>query len=263
MSIFELGPVWAVYICAVAGLVGACLGSMLNCLALRMAAGKPWGGKERSVCMSCGHVLGAWELIPVVSFLVQGGKCRHCGSKLSVRYPATELLMAAVLVSLVCRFGIRLETLSVGVLCACLLALSLVDLDTQIIPDRFLVIPAVTQIALLLYRGGFHGLFHGVLPGLILGGSVLALTLIMDKILKKDTMGGGDIKLLAVLGLYLSLGECLLLVLIACVLGIAMAAICMKVDAKTAFPFAPALSAAAWLTLLAGGPIVSWYLSLF
>jgi prepilin signal peptidase PulO-like enzyme (type II secretory pathway) len=85
----------------------------------------------------------------------------------------------------------------------------------------------------------------------------------MDKILKKDTMGGGDIKLLFVIGCFLSLPECLLMVMIACIVGIVMASILMKLDSETQFPFGPALSIAAIVTMLVGSPIVNWYLSLF
>jgi prepilin signal peptidase PulO-like enzyme (type II secretory pathway) len=76
-------------------------------------------------------------------------------------------------------------------------------------------------------------------------------------------MGGGDIKLLFVIGLYLSLPECLLMVMLACVIGIVMASILMKVDSETAFPFGPALALAAIITMLIGSPIINWYLSLF
>ena len=76
-------------------------------------------------------------------------------------------------------------------------------------------------------------------------------------------MGGGDIKLMAVLGLFFTVPECLLLLVIACIVGIFMAAILMKIDSDTAFPFGPALSLAAWFTLLFGEAITTWYLSLF
>ena len=92
---------------------------------------------------------------------------------------------------------------------------------------------------------------------------MLILSLIMDKILQKDTMGGGDIKLLAVLGLYFSFAECLLLLILACVIGIVIASVLMKVESDAAFPFGPALSLAAWITMLIGQPLVSWYLGLF
>ena len=100
-------------------------------------------------------------------------------------------------------------------------------------------------------------------PSLILGGAMLALSLIMDKVLKKDTMGGGDIKLMALLGMFLTLPECLLMIMIACVVGIVMGSILMKVDSETPFPFGPALAIAAWITILVGNPIITWYLGLY
>ena len=116
----------------------------------------------------------------------------------------------------------------------------------------------------VLYAGTkMEGVESWIYPGLILAGSVLVLSLIMDKVLKKDTMGGGDIKLLFVIGTFLPLTQCLLMLVIACILGIVMASILLKVDSETAFPFGPALSIAAVITLFVGDPIISWYLSLF
>lgn len=252
-----------VYLYLLAAVLGAVLGSGLNCLSYRLAREQKWSGKERSVCVHCGHTLATKDLIPVLSFLLLKGKCRYCGKKLSKRYVLTELLLALVFVSLLWRFGLTLNAITPAVLCCCLFCLSLVDLDIQIIPDRFLVIPAIARAAELLLVGGLKGLLTGIVPGLIFGGGLLVLSLIMDKVLKKDTMGGGDIKLLALLGMFFPIPQCLLLVLIACVAGIAMASILLKVDAETAFPFGPALAIAAWVTLLVGSPLINWYLGLF
>lgn len=252
-----------VYLAALFAILGLVMGSALNCLSYRLAHGQKWSGKSRSVCAACGHELAPKDLVPLFSWLALKGKCRYCGEKISPRYPLTEALLAVVYISLLWRFDLTVHTLSAAVLCSCLFCLSLVDLDTQIIPDRFLVIPAAVRIIELLAEGGFSALIGGIWPGLVIGGGVLVLSLVMDKVLKKDTMGGGDIKLLAVLGMFLSFPECLLMVMFACVIGIAMAAILMKVDAETAFPFGPALSIAAWLTMLAGQPIIDWYLGLF
>ena len=250
-----------VYLCALAGLLGLVLGSGLNCLAGRMAAGEKWSGSARSACPACGHTLGAKDLVPLLSWLALRGRCRYCGAKISPRYPITEALLGVCFVSLVLRYGLTVHTLSLMVLCACLLCLSLVDLDTQIIPHRFLVIPAAVRILELLYTG--EGLASALLTGLGLGGGVLVLSLILDKVLKKDTMGGGDIKLLALLGLFFPVAQCMLLLILACVVGIGMAALLMKVSPDTPFPFGPALSLAAWLTLLVGEPVTAWYLGLF
>ena len=243
--------------------LGAVMGSGLNCLALRLASGQKWSGKERSACPACGHTLGAGELIPLVSWLVQRGKCRHCGAKVSPRYPITEAILAALFVALLFKFDLTLNLITPVIFVCCLFCLSLVDLDIQIIPDRFILIPLMARAIELAVTGGIRGLLLGILPGVIVAGSVLILSLIMDKVLKKDTMGGGDIKLLAVIGCFLSLPECLLMVMIACVVGIVMASVLMKLDSETAFPFGPALSIAAVITMFIGSPIISWYTSLF
>ena len=252
-----------VYLCALAAVLGLVMGSALNCLAMRIVAGERWSGNSRSACPKCGHTLSALELIPLISWLIQGGKCRHCKAPISIRYPLTEAILAAVFVAMLLKFGLTAELLSALVFAGCLLCLSLVDLDTQIIPDRFILIPIAVRAAQLLFTGGFSALLGASVPGFIIAGAVLVISLIMDKVLKKDTMGGGDIKLLFVIGLYLTLPECLLMVMLSCVIGIVMAAILMRVDSETAFPFGPALSIAAVLTMLVGSPIVNWYLSLF
>ena len=252
-----------VYIYVVTALLGLILGSAFNCLAARIACGKKWSGKERSACPNCGHTLGAKDLVPLFSWLFLKGKCRYCGKKISPRYPITEALLACCFVSLLAVSGLTLHTLSLMVLCSCLFCLSLVDLDTQLIPHRFLIIPAVVRLAELLLDGGISALLSPVLTGLMLGGGILVLSLIMDKILKKDTMGGGDIKLLALLGLYFTASECLLLLISACVIGIVMAVILVNAKSDAAFPFGPALSLAAWITLLIGKPLIGWYMSLF
>lgn len=251
-----------VYLTALFAVLGLVMGSALNCLALRLAAGKKWSGSERSECPHCHHVLTPLELIPLLSWLIQKGKCRHCGAKVSKRYPITEAVLAAAYAALFLKYGLTVSLVSPLVFVSCLFTLSLVDLDTQIIPDRFLVIPLIARVAELLLTRGLAGL-TALIPGLIIGGSVLVLSLIMDKVLKKDTMGGGDIKLLFVIGCFLPLTQCLLMVMIACVIGIAMASILMKVDSETAFPFGPALSIAAVITLFVGNPIITWYLGLF
>ena len=252
-----------IYLYVLAALLGLVLGSALNCLSFRMAHEQKWSGAQRSCCPACGHALGALDLIPLFSYLFLKGRCRYCGKPISPRYPITEGLLALCFVSLLARFGLSADLVTAAILCACLLCLSLVDLDTQIIPDRFLVLPAGARAIQLVLEGGLSGLARGVLPGLVIGGGVLCLSLVMDRVLGRDTMGGGDIKLLALLGMFLPFSQCLVLLILACVLGIVLGAVLLKVNPGSAFPFGPALAAAAWITLLVGEPFVSWYLSLF
>ena len=246
------------YIWMLAFGLGAVMGSAMNCLAFRLVRGQGWRN-GRSACPHCGHTLGGMDLVPLLSFLLLKGKCRYCGAKLSIRYFLAELILGIAYVALVARFEFSLDTVSALVLVTCLLALSLVDLDTQIIPDRFLIISASVRLMQLALEGR---LISGLIPGLVLGGGLLVLSLVMDKVLKKESMGGGDVKLLAVLGLYVTLAQGLLLMILACVIGIVMAKVTEKPDGDGTFPFGPALSLSALVTLLVGEPIVGWYLRL-
>lgn len=251
-----------IYLYSLWAVLGAVLGSGLNCLSFRMARGLSWSS-GRSGCVHCGHPLAPKDLIPVLSFLLLKGRCRYCGKKISLRYPAAEAVMALIFVSLLWRFGLKAQILCPLVLCCCLFCLSLVDLDTQIIPHRFLLIPALVRAAEMLIIGGIRGLISGCVPGLILGGGVLLVSVVMDQILKKDSLGGGDIKLLGLLGMFFPIGECLLLVMLACAAGIVMALTIFGAEKETPFPFGPALAFAAWFTLLFGSELVNWYLGLF
>ena len=249
-----------VYLLVLCVILGLCMGSALNCLAWRIANKKSWT-KGKSICPACRHELHTRDLIPLLSYIFSKGKCRYCGEKISPRYPLTELGLAVIFVAVFLRYGFTLYTLDIMVLASCLFTLSLIDLDTMTIPDRFLIIPAVCQLVYAYYYGGFASVWYALWHGLTLGGAVLLISLFMDKVLKNESMGGGDIKLLFVLGLFLDLPECLLLLVFSCVLGLVMALLLRR--SEKAFPFGPALSAGMLLTLMVGAPIVNWYLGLF
>ena len=262
LSLDNLPPLTVAYLAVLCALLGLVMGSALNCCAYRMAHKKSWT-KGHSICPQCHHELKARDLIPLFSYLALHGKCRYCKHPIPLRYPLTELTLAVAYTALLLRFDLTVQTAVCLVLVSCLFTLSLIDLDTQTIPDRFLLIPAVCRIAQLWGEGGLTGLWHGLLPALVLGGGVLLLVLIMDRLLKKESMGGGDIKLLAVLGLFFTLPECLLLLLLSSVVGLVIAAILVKMESGKAFPFGPAISIAAFLTLLCGESLTGWYMSLF
>ena len=260
-------PLAGVYLLVLYAVLGLVMGSALHCLAWRIAHGQRWAAGSRSQCPACGHTLAARDLVPLFSWLFLRGRCRYCGARIPARYPAAEGCLAAVYVSLLLRYGLCAETLLYTVLCSCLFCLSLVDLDTQEIPNRFLAVAACAQLVYLVWRHGFTpaalaAVWYSLWHGLVLGGSVLLLSLVLDKVLHKESMGGGDIKLMAVLGLYFDLPCSLLLLIVACVLGILLALVLHTARGK-AFPFGPALSAAAWLVLLVGAPVTQWYLGLF
>ena len=255
------GPMLA-YCLVVAVFVGAAMGSFLHCAAWRIARHMPFT-KGRSHCPSCDHVLGAADLIPLLSWLFLRGRCRHCGAKIPARYFLAELFFAILTVGCILRFGISVETLRCWGLLCCLFLLSIVDMEIFEIPDGALIAGAVIWLATLpfLWRGWTDTLLH-IAAGVVFGALLLLASLAMDRILKKESLGGGDIKLLAVIGLYLGFVQTLFCLLLACILGLLQALVTGKTRGKQ-FPFGPALSAAAALMLFFGTYLTEWYLALF
>lgn len=261
MSAAELTPALRAYFIALSLMLGAALGSFLNCAAWRIARGESFV-TGRSRCPDCGHTLGARDLVPVLSWLLLRGRCRCCGTRVSARYPLTELLFAALTLACFLRFGLTVEAARDLAFLACLLCLSLVDLDAMEIPDGCLLVSAFAWAAAEPFLcGGWVDALRALAAGLVFGGGLLALSLVMDRIMKKDTLGGGDIKLVAVAGLYLGFAGMLFALLLACVLGLLLALL-LKKKAGQAFPFGPALAVATAFMLLFGGGSVNWYLGL-
>lgn len=249
-----------IYLSFLAFVFGAVMGSFLNCAAYRIARGESFV-RGRSHCPSCGHVLTAAELIPMLSFIIQKGRCRACGAKLSVRYPLTELLFALLTLMNILVFEPSPEAARNEVFLACLFTLSLVDLEIYEIPDGCLIIALAAWLLALPFTGGVEALKEGLPAALIFGGGVLLLSLIMDRILRRESLGGGDIKLIALSSLYLGLAGSLFMLMLACALGLLAAAVRAHKEGRIAF--GPALSLASALMLLFGRPLTDWYIGLF
>ena len=259
MSIFEYRP--ALIFCVVlAAAFGAVMGSFLNCAAYRIARGESFV-TGRSRCPKCGHTLSALELIPVVSWILQRGRCKACGEKISIRYPRTELGFALLTVLCLLRFGLTVECLRNYIFLCCLFLLTLTDLDAMIIPDGVHIVAAVTWLAAspFVFDNWGHDVLMGLISALFYGGGLLGISLILDRVLGRDSMGGGDIKLFAVVGLYLGLVGTLFALLLACVFGLIFAALLRRRGGDRAFPFGPSIALAAAVMLLYGAPLVSWY----
>ena len=251
----------------VAALLGACMGSFLNCMAWRVVHGESVL-RGRSHCDVCGHVLTAGDLIPVVSYLVHRGRCRWCGANLSARHVWGEAAAAVTFTALLLRYDISLQMLEALLLACVLLACAFADLEGYIIPDRFVAAGAILRIPFFFLLPDPKGqALDALLGSLAVGGGLLAVVLLYEKLRKTDAMGGGDIKLLCLTGLYLGWMKNLLCLLLACVLGIVFALVTLKRrgtegDARL-IRWGPSISAAAILTLLWGDAITAAYLSLF
>ncbi len=248
-----------VYLFALA--LGAVFGSFLNCAAYRVARGESFV-RGRSVCPKCGHTLSARDLVPLASWLFLRGKCRYCGEKVSARYPLAEAAFALLTLACVLRFDLTLLCARNLVFLGCLFLLSLTDLDALFVPDGCLLAAALAWALTAPFLGqswawaGKHALAAAVY-----GGGLLLLSLVMDRALGRDTLGGGDIKLFAASGLYLGLIGGLFALILACVFGLLFALLSRR-GAREAFPFAPCVSLAAALTLLFGDGAIAWYLGL-
>lgn len=261
------------YVIFLTVVIGLCMGSFLNCTAWRMTHDESVM-HGRSHCPSCGHVLSTMDLVPVFSWLFLRGRCRYCGEHISARYPLTEALMALVYVSVVVHYGVTLEALEMCVLMSLLLCLSLTDIDDFIIPNVLIVIGIINRLAYILVMdlvGGFQlaGFFADciwtLVGGLCVAVPLLLITFVVDRLMHKSTMGGGDIKLFFLIGLYFTWQESLLLVIFACLIGIVFAIVFLKgrFSRDKPFPFGPSISIATWVTSLFGLSIIGWYLSLF
>ena len=259
--LFQLPPFLIVYLLFLTTLVGLVMGSFLNCCAIRLCHGEKIS-RGRSHCMSCGHTLGVLDLVPLFSWLFLRGKCRYCGARISARYPLTELVSAAVYVATVCRYGLSLKTAEGLLFATLLLVIAFCDIEDMVIPDRFIIAGIVVRIVFILLSDNIgREALNSVIGGFAVAVPILIVVLIMEKILKKEAMGGGDIKLFFMVGLYLSWQTDIIMVLLACICGIVFAMLASRRD--TAFPFGPSIGLAAWITYLCGQQILTAYLGLF
>ena len=253
-------PALAVYCCVLAALFGACMGSFLNCMAYRMLHGESVL-RGRSHCDACGHVLSARDLVPVFSYLFSKGRCRYCGAKLSSRHVWAEGVSAAVFVSLLVKYDISLQTLEAWLLASILLACAFADLEGYIIPDRFIAAGIVLFIGSLFFvPEPVKTAVDGALGGFAVVGVLLLFVHLMEKRMGREAMGGGDLKLLFVTGLFFGWKGNLFCLILACLIGIAWGFAAQK--RSEPIPWGPSIALAAWVTALFGERAINWYLSL-
>ena len=269
-----------------AAVVGLCVGSFLNVVIHRLPKMLERGWREqcadlagetptnapaynlivpRSQCPSCGHRIGALENIPVVSYLVLRGHCLACRAPISARYPVVELLAALLSVAAVVRFGGLTPTaLAACVFLWMLLALTLIDFDTQLLPDN-LTLPLLWAglLANILGAAPIANLRDAVI-GAIAGYLTLWLVYWLFKLIRgKEGMGYGDFKLLAALGAWLGWQMLPLIVLLSSVVGAAIG-ISLVVfkgrDHQTPLAFGPYLAIAGGIALFFGRSLIAIYL---
>jgi prepilin signal peptidase PulO-like enzyme (type II secretory pathway) len=260
----ELTAAMNIYLYSLAAVLGLCMGSFLNCFALRYVRGESVT-KGRSHCALCGHVLGPLDLVPLFSWVFLRGRCRYCGERVSPAYPLSELVLALCYISVLFRFGLNLEALRLTLFLSLLFAAALTDIYGGLIPDRLWLIGAVSALVFAFFPEGGQSVAQSLIGTLINGLSislpVLLIVLVMDKLLKKETMGGGDIKLMFLIGLHNHWSLNIFILILACVLGLVFALLRRKPEGG-GFSFGPALAVSAWIALMWGRQFVDWYVSL-
>jgi leader peptidase (prepilin peptidase) / N-methyltransferase len=259
MSLIPVSP----FSLSVAGLFGLVMGSAVTAIAHRVPRGISWF-HGRSRCPGCGHVLAAWDLVPVLSWASALGRCRYCRAPVSPRYPLTELMCATwtVLLAMKAGFGVTFPLLAVwGYL---MIALLWIDLDFQLLPD-VLTFPGtlIGLAAAALVPGGSRMALGGVVMG---SGLLWLLAWGYFKVRKIEGMGGGDVKLAAMFGVVLGWQGALLTLFLSALAGSLWGGILMarrQGDGLTAIPFGTLLAPASMVVFLWGDRWLNAYLGMF
>lgn len=216
----------------------------------------------RSRCPKCGHAISAWENIPVISYLILGGRCAECKTAISLRYPALELFSAILALACAWHFGVNLNAAFAILLSWALLALAFIDLDEQYLPDS-ITLPMLWLGLLLNTRNLFTDLESAVI-GAAAGYLILwSVYMLFKKLTGKEGMGFGDFKLLAMLGAWLGWQMLPAIILLSSIVG-AVTGILLIVTNRhqrgVPIPFGPYLAGAGWIALLWGNDLNHAYL---
>lgn len=245
-------------------IIGSMIGSFLNVCIYRMPRNESIVTPP-SRCPSCKKHIAWYDNIPMLSFLVLRAKCRNCKIKISPRYFLVELLTAAIILFVYTQYGLSPKLFIYGFLFCALIVASFIDLEFQIIPDEISVGSIIIGLLVNVISPSFNGLanikqaliFSGL--GILVGGGTLYLTgIIGDIIFKKESMGGGDIKLLAGIGAFLGWQIALLVFFIAPMFG-AIMGLAVKIRKKVSIiPYGPFISLSTFIAVFWGQEIINW-----
>ncbi|MCS7281570.1 MAG: prepilin peptidase [Desulfobacterota bacterium] len=242
-------------------LLGLAVGSFLNVCIYRIP-------RKRSIlrpfsyCPSCGKTIRFYDNVPLLSFILLKGKCRECKSRIPVRYPLVELLTGVIFYSLYTTKGIGVESLVFMVLLCLLIVISFIDLEFQIIPDLLSVGGMFAGFAFSFFRNPHFHLKDAIYGTLFGGGVLFIIAYIYEFLAKREGMGFGDVKLLAMIGSFLGVRGAIFSLIsgafFGTILGIVLIAGYGK-NLKYAIPFGPFLSLGA-ATFIFFGDTLTWFL---
>ncbi len=238
--------------------IGLIFGSFANVLIYRIPRHLDYV-YGRSFCPSCYHQLNMVDMIPLLGWIVNRGKCKYCSCDISIQYPIVELIGGCLFLLFYMRDGWGILFVFESLLCMILLIISCIDYRLMIIPDELVIMFFMVSLGTIFYEKIFF-------LERILGVFCLSLPLYLMNILYKESFGGGDMKLLAVCGFYLGwkkllVGMCL--AVFAASLFCLLFIFCKKADKQTFIPFAPFISIGMFIVMLYGDFLLNWYLNIF
>jgi leader peptidase (prepilin peptidase) / N-methyltransferase len=252
----------------IAFVVGSMVGSFLNVCILRMP-------KDESIvfpashCTSCQKPIAWFDNIPIVSFLALGARCRHCKKKISWQYPVIEAVTGVLFVVFLREFGPGPKGALYLYLSMALLVQSVIDARHRIIPDLITLPAIVVALAASAIFPEIHGKtthldsFLASLKGVLLGGGFLyAVGTVAEWILKKEAMGGGDVKLLAAIGGVIGWRGVVWTIFVSALIGSVVGIYSKIRKGEELIPYGPFLAMAAFLYLFVGPQVIEWYMGL-
>jgi leader peptidase (prepilin peptidase)/N-methyltransferase len=240
----------------VVAVFGAMIGSFLNVCVCRWPAGESVV-RPRSHCRGCQTPISWRDNIPVVSWLLLAGRCRSCSTPIPARYPAVELATALIWTGLMMHYGLGWRLLTAGIFFTILLGIAITDAAAYLIPDEFSLGGLALGLLLAFAPGGMT--IRSAVTGAVLGFSLLYVTAAAgEKLLKKPAMGGGDIKMLAMVGAFLGPWGAVLSLFLGSLVG-SIVFLPVSFRSRRPVPFGVFLAVGAVITELWGAGLMEWY----
>ncbi len=240
-----------------AGVLGAIVGSFLNVCILRLPKNESIV-RPRSKCPGCGAQIAWYDNIPIISWLLLGGRCRRCGQRISIQYPLVELVAALIWGYMAFRFGVSWEALRGAVFGSLLLGITMTDARDYIIPDEF-TLGGLAIGLLFSLTGGGASLGQAVLGAAVGFALLWFVGALGGWILKQEAMGGGDIKMMAMVGAFLLWKGVLLTIFLGSLIGSLIFLPLTLMGKRKLVPFGVFLSLGAAASYLVGPALIDWY----
>ena len=230
-------------------IIGTIFGSFYNVVGYRIPKGESILYPS-SHCTKCNHKLQPFELIPILSYIFLDGKCRVCKEKISCFYPIFEFLTGLSFMFSYLVFGLTLDCLVSIIFISMLLIVIISDYQTMIIPDSVLVVSLILILIVKYFIVGITELGISIIHGLFAFIFMFALKLLGDFIFKRESMGGGDIKLMGIFGIMFGFPMSVVSIFIASIIGFPISLINLKKNPTHEIPFGPYLAFAAIIIVL-------------